>query len=58
VAELTYENFMKALKEAADEMLKKQPLWVPIYNEQQKEFLKRHGIDPTFTIIDEVKHEE
>lgn len=58
MAELTYENLMKALKEAADEMLKKQPLQGPVYNEQQKELLKRHGIDPTFTIIDEVKHEE
>jgi hypothetical protein len=52
MTELTYENLMKALKEAADEMLKKQPLCVPVYNEQQKELLKKHGIDPTFTIID------
>lgn len=58
MTELTYENLMKALKEAAEVLIKKQPLQGPVYNEQQKELLKRHGIDPTFTIIDEVKHEE
>jgi hypothetical protein len=55
MTELTYENLMKALKDATDDILKKQPLQGPIYNEQQKELLKKHGIDPTFTIIDEVK---
>lgn len=55
MTDLTLENLIKAMKESIDYEMQKKPLQGPIYTDSQIEFLKKNGLYPTYTAIDELE---
>lgn len=53
MAEFTVDDLIKAMKESIDYEMQKKPLQGPVYSDSQIEFLKKNGIDPTYTAFDE-----
>lgn len=55
MAEFTVDDLIKAMKESIDYEMQKKPLQGPIYSDSQIEFLKKNGLYPTYTAIDELE---